>query len=407
MCIHAIKLVGLALDGPAILFRGAMSTEASGTEAVGESRSRGFWVAVVAIVLLGSFLRFWALDYGLPHLMTRPDELDVVTRTLKPARGEFDMGWSAYPSSYIYLCWAWGSTGLTIGQVLGIHPAQSYLKAFRRNPERIFLIGRALSATAGSAAVLLLMLMVRAGMTPRAREPSSNEGTPCLRRRELADGAALIAGVLLATNFLHARDSHALKPDVMLSLTVVVALAAMLPLARVGSLRSGAVAGAAVGAAMAAKYPGVLLVVPLYAAALLGSSQHGWRRCLPASAICAGLAAAVVFLASSPFLVFNPESREMLESVVRLAFPQILASSPEAMARATRAFGVAGAGESSWLAGLVYHASFSLRYGAGLLPALLAPLALLWGLASRRTLPLLAALFLLVYYSVMSASPAT
>jgi hypothetical protein len=338
--------------------------------------------------------------------MTRPDELDVVMRTLEPARGEFDMGWSAYPSSYIYLCWAWGSTGLTIGQLLGIHPAQSYLKAFRRNPERIFLIERTLSATAGSAAVLLLMLMVRAGMTPRARDPSGEEGSPSLRGGELANSAALVAGVLLATNFLHARDSHAIKPDILLSLTVVVALAAMLPLARSGSLRSGAVAGAAVGAAMAAKYPGILLFPPLYAAALLGSSQHGWRRCLPASAICAGLAAAGVFLASSPFLVFNPESREMLESIVRLAFPQVFASSPEAMARATRAFGVQGAGEPDWLAGLVYHARFSLRYGAGLLPALLAPIALLWGLASRRTLPLLGALFFLVYYTVMSASPA-
>jgi len=401
-----MKPVGLAMDIPAIPFRGAMSTEGSGTERVAESRSRGFWVAVVAIVLLGGSLRFWALDSGLPHLMTRPDELDVVMRTLKPARGEFDMGWSAYPSSYIYLCWAWGSTGLTIGQLLGIHPAQSYLKAFRRNPERIFLIERALSAAAGSAAVLFLMLMVRAGMTPRARDPSSAEGSACLRGAELVNGTALIAGILLATNFLHARDSHALKPDIMLSLTVVLALAAMLPLARSASLRRGAVAGAAVGAAMAAKYPGVLLFLPLYAAALLGSSQRGWRRCLPASAICAGLAAVALFLASSPFLVFNPESREMLESMVRLAFPQIFAASPEAMARATRAFGVQGAGESDWLAGLVYHASFSLRYGAGLLPALLAPIALLWGLASRRTLPLLGALFFLFYYGVMSASPA-
>jgi 4-amino-4-deoxy-L-arabinose transferase-like glycosyltransferase len=373
---------------------------------VDTARSRGFWAAVVAIVLLAGLLRFWALDSGLPHLMTRPDELDVVMRTLEPARGEFDLGWSVYPSSYIYLCWAWGSAGLTVGQLLGVHPAQSYLQAFRRNPERLIWIGRVLSALAGTAAVLVLMLMVRAGMASRARDPTTDEGSPSTSGRELAGAAALVAGILLATNFLHARDSHAFKPDVLLSLTVVVALAAMLPLARGGSLRSSIIAGATAGASIAAKYPGVLLLVPLYAAAVLGSSQRGWRRCLPVSAIWAGLAAATIFLASSPFLVFNPESREMLESIVRLAFPQIFAASPEAMARATRAFEVTHAGEPDWLAGLVYHASFSLRYGAGLLPALLAPVALLWGLVSRRTLPLLAALFFLVYYAVMSASPA-
>jgi hypothetical protein len=51
----------------------------------------------------------------------------------------------------------------------------------------------------------------------------------------------------------------------------------------------------------------------------------------------------------------------------------------------------------AWWDGLAYHARFSLRYGVGLLPTLLAPLAVVWGLASRRPAAVLPACFLLVY----------
>jgi hypothetical protein len=58
------------------------------------------------------------------------------------------------------------------------------------------------------------------------------------------------------------------------------------------------------------------------------------------------------------------------------------------------------------LGGAVYHARFSLWLGAGKLVTLLAPPALLWGFASRRALPVLAALSCVVWYAVIAASSA-
>ena len=59
--------------------------------------------------------------------------------------------------------------------------------------------------------------------------------------------AALAAGALLATDFIHARDSHAAKPDVLMSLGVVAAIGLMVPLARRATLGRGALVGAAIG----------------------------------------------------------------------------------------------------------------------------------------------------------------
>src|SRR5206468_1935973 len=84
--------------------------------------------------------------------------------------------------------------------------------------------------------------------------------------------------------FLHARDSHAAKPDVLFALGALVSLWAMVPLARRATLRRAAVAGLAVGITLAVKYPAVILLVPGYVAAALGSPARGWRRLEPAPA---------------------------------------------------------------------------------------------------------------------------
>jgi hypothetical protein len=147
------------------------------------------------------------------------------------------------------------------------------------------------------------------------------------------------------------------------------------------------------------KYPGVVLVAPLYVAAVLGAEGRGWRRLLPGPAIVGGVVAAATFVATSPFLVLSAEARSLTYSVGHLVLPQVFpGGSP---------FGP-GEGEVArdWREGLVYHAVFSLRWGTGLLATLVAPAALLWGMLSRRPIGLLAAVFAVVYYVTVGISPA-
>ena len=352
-----------------------------------EGRRFRFWATATPILILACVLRFWALDLGLPHRLARPDEDDVLRMTLLPAQGDFDLGWSVYPSAYVYLSWLWVDAGLRAGAAVGLHPSVDYVEGYRRDPAYFLLIARALSAAAGTAAVLLLML---------------------LARRALGDPEALATGLLLATNFLHARDSHAAKPDALLSLGVTAAFLAMLPLSRRATLRTGALAGLGVGAAMAIKYPAVLLLIPVYVAAVGQSATRGWRRLLPRPAIAAGLVAAVVFLATSPYILLSPESRQGMENTVVLAFPSLF---PERNQQAMTQFDLAQTaapiseyGSAAWWGGLLYQARFSLWYGAGKLASLLAPLAVLWGILCRRPIPLLATAFIVPYFLVVGLS---
>ena len=258
-------------------------------------------IAFAAIVVVAAVLRFWALDLGLPHLMTRPDEEVILFQAGAPASGTFDLKYGIYPSAYIYLTWLWGEVGLRVLRLLGAFPSGDYSAILLRHPARMLLLDRGLSAVAGVLTVVVLVAFAR---------------------RHLGRCAALAAGALLATDFIHARDSHAAKPDVLMSLGVVVAIGLMAPLARRATVARGALVGAAIGLAMGMKYPAVLLLLPAYVAAVMGSDARGWRRLVPGAAFAAGFAAAATFLATSPDLFFNPETRNKVLSIVVLVFPQ-------------------------------------------------------------------------------------
>ena len=80
----------------------------------------GFRIGFLAIVVIAGALRFWALDAGLPHLMTRPDEEVLLLKTGLPAQGsldlEYDVRHPGVPSAYIFLLWGFGELTLPILQ---------------------------------------------------------------------------------------------------------------------------------------------------------------------------------------------------------------------------------------------------------------------------------------------------
>src|SRR5262245_5234082 len=119
--------------------------------------------------------------------MGRPDDEEVLRLTGGPARGQFDLGWAMYPSAWVYLNWLWGEIALRAGALLGLWPRETYSDVLRMHPERLLLLGRMLTAALGTASVAATIAVARAAF-----------GNP----------AGLVAGALLAVNFLHARDSH-------------------------------------------------------------------------------------------------------------------------------------------------------------------------------------------------------
>ncbi len=358
-------------------------------------RVRPFGVAAGLVLLLAATLRFGALDAGLPNPRTRPDEMPVVQQLARVDRGE-PITMLIYPNAFVYATWAWTKVGLALAPVFGPDTTGGLQKTLLTRPERIYLIGRAASATAGTLAVLLVLI---------------------LAGRAFGRETALAAAALVATCFLHARDSHALKPDALLSLAVLASLGASAALAARVSPARVAGAGVAFGLAMATKYTGLLMAVPLWVAGCLSSPANGFRRAAPISAVAAGVIGAVVFALTSPQLVFEGPLLDLARSVGSIVLPDLISadaggslvgggSEVPAIYAAPPGVELADYRDRAWYHGLVFHTTFSMWYGMGAIATLLAPFALVWGFRQRQPLALLAAVTCAVQLVVMGLTPA-
>jgi hypothetical protein len=257
-------------------------------------------LGAAALLALAAGLRLWGLDGGLPNVRTRPDEIEVLRETAHPARGELRLEWSIYPNAYVYATWLWGEAGVRLSRAIGPTTGEGYAELLARDPARVLRLARGLSVAAGVASVALLVRICR---------------------RPLGGAAALGAGALLATSFLHVRDSHFVKPEALLGLALVAVLGAMRPLAERATAARGALAGLAVGAAAAAKYPGAVLVLPALLAAAWGSRARGWRRVANAPALALLASAALFFFATSPQILLDPATRSRVLRIPGIVFP--------------------------------------------------------------------------------------
>ncbi|HWP64571.1 MAG TPA: glycosyltransferase family 39 protein [Candidatus Limnocylindria bacterium] len=337
--------------------------------------------AAWAVVLLAAALRFWGLGNGLPHPLTRPDEEVLLHHLVGPARGDFDLRYAVYPSLYFYVMWAWCALVLRAGALAGLVTPQPLAVVLADRPEHVLLVARALSALVGTLTVAVMLRLTRTTM---------------------GRGAALLAGALLATNLLHVRDAHAAKPDALLTLGVAVALLVMARVAAGATVAGVLACGAAIGLATGIKYPALLLLAPAWVAVAAGSDRRGWRRWLDVRLAAVGGAAALAFVATSPYLLLNPETRRAVLGVFGSIFPSLFpslvpAALPPALFEMTP--------ERAWWSGFAYHVGVSLRYGIGWLPLLLAVPALVWGWRSPRPMARVAVAWIAVYFVVHGLSP--
>ena len=209
-------------------------------------RARGAAVALALIIALAAALRFVGIDHGLPYPLLSPDEQTIVPRAWTMTHGGgLDPHWFNYPTLVIYL----------LAPFQARHAAPSYLDA------------RIVVAIIGVAAVA---------------------ATWWLGMRAYGWVAAAVGAAAVAVEVTHVAYSHMAVTDVPLTLGVAAALALFVS----GRIELG---GLVAGLAMGAKWPGVLLVVPLVVA-----GWRQWRRV--GIAIVLGAAA---FLVTSPFVLID------------------------------------------------------------------------------------------------------
>lgn len=211
-----------------------------------ESRWGGPLVGLGGLLVLAAALRLVGIRYGLPFPLLNPDERNIVPRAWEMTHGGgADPGWFDYPSLLLYV----------------LAPFQAW------HDEPSYLTARLVVAALGIGCVGAAWWL-----------GAKAYGT--------ISGAVAAAATAVATT--HVAYSRMAVTDVPLTLGVAVSLALMV----IGRIE---LAGIAVGLATSVKYPGLILLAPLVAAAW----GRWWRL---AGAV--GLAL-LSFAATSPYVILR------------------------------------------------------------------------------------------------------
>jgi len=248
---------------------------------VSRSRIETFGALGLALVL-GSLLRLWGLEYGIPHPTIRPDEERLVGRAQTIfATGNWHPGSFFYPSLPFYV------------DAIALHAYYGTGKLLRRYEEpRDFLfdiavtrpglhyrISRVVSAAAGVATILAAYALSLAAY----RQPR----------------AALLAAFSLAVCHVHVRDSHFATVDVLATLFVTLSLVYACRASKAPTTRNFVLAGILAGLAVSSKYNVALVVIPMAVSALYRGREALSRFALAAAA------SAAAFILTSPYVLLR------------------------------------------------------------------------------------------------------
>jgi 4-amino-4-deoxy-L-arabinose transferase-like glycosyltransferase len=353
---------------------------------VSPRRSRLVVVVLAAVLVLAALLRLKGIAWGLPLSLVNVDESTVLPKAFGVARGGLDPQFFYYPSFFFYLV---GAVYLLAAPVLwavrGVDPLA--MASFVTDPTPYFVLGRLVSAAAGTASVYLVYRLGREAF-----------GRP----------AGLVAALLLAVAPLHVAYSHMAVTDVTATALSLLALLLLLQAAR-GAGGRRLIAGAVVaGLATSTKYNLGLLVLPATVAAAyacreqvaarlaarraargpggphlaaFGRAALAWARPLLLRVY---LPMLVAFVLGSPFIVLDPGH-----------FRHDFLRQNRIMARGWLGFENAGNG-------LWYNLHVNLWAALGAVLLVLGLAGLVWALWRHRPFDLMVAPYVIVYVAYVS-----
>lgn len=192
---------------------------------------------VVALVI-----RLIGIDYGLPQTQCRPDEIEVLGRSLRMLTGHLEPHFYNYPSLFLYLAAA--ITAVTYAVVRakngsGYDVVDFFHSAWAR-PEYLFLPVRIVVAVFGAATCLVVAKTAR---------------------RLFGESAGLAAAFLLAGAHLHVRSSHFALTDVPAAFFLALAADAAVSLSEKGRTRDYVMTALSSGLAASTKYFGAFMTL--------------------------------------------------------------------------------------------------------------------------------------------------
>ncbi|MGH7894603.1 MAG: ArnT family glycosyltransferase, partial [Candidatus Binatia bacterium] len=273
--------------------------------------------------------------------------------------------------------WIWDEALLALRRSWA--PTPDFATLLATNMAWLIVYGRVLSALVGTVTVAVVYR---------------------LGRRHGGELIGALAALIVATNLLQVRDSHALKTETFHTLGTLLTMAALATWILTSRLRPALAAGVAIGLTTAFRYTAVVLIVPAWLADVHRRAGAGVRRFVPSGALLGiGAVAALVFFLGSPFLVLDYANVRREAAL----YGKVVYETREQDVRPAGILATVG-----WLVrtrSFGHHVTVSLRRGCGLAMALATPVAVIVGLRSADPLLWLAAAYAIVHYLVTGASP--
>ncbi|AOW11770.1 hypothetical protein LPB72_20010 [Hydrogenophaga crassostreae] len=221
------------------------------------SASRENWL-IAGLVLVALGLRVWAGPYfGLPYLYD-VDESAFIGPALKIVwNADLNPGWFGHPgSTVIYLNAAAFKIMALIGDHQGLfHTMREFRYYVLNDPTTLYALARSLFVAIGTCTAWFLYSLTK---TVHGR------------------GAALLAGAILAVMPIHVEYSQIVRTDILATMLAVLAAHQAISLMDDHSIKRYIASGALIGAAVATKYPAVLIGTFILTAHILIYSLE-WR----------------------------------------------------------------------------------------------------------------------------------
>ena len=245
--------------------------------------SRGEWLLLGGLILGGLALRAWSFRYGLPWVYNRDEEEHFVPHAVDMFRGSLNPEYFENPPALTYLFYVAFKLRFTAGFPFG--GGGDFVRSFGDDPTAAF-------ETARLVVIALGATTIAAAMWAGARWWNRRTG--------------FVAAALVAFCFLPSFYSKFALNDAVTLLPVMAALVGLVVVLERGRPLHFALAGAAIGAAVAVKYTAGALVVPLAIAAVIrvADQRSEWRRVV-LGLVLAGVACGAVFLLLNPYSVID------------------------------------------------------------------------------------------------------
>ena len=248
------------------------------------------WPFIIIVVIVGLFIRFWGIHFGLPSLY-HPDEPEIVVIAQRMFKtGDLNPHFFLKPSLPIYLNALAYIPYYLVGKSIGLFQSRTDIPSpillamgvGQATMPSTWLLGRSLTAIIGSAAIILVFLI----------------------GRHLAHNWAvgLLAAILIAISPTNVTLSRYITHDTFVVFFLLLSFWGSVKLFEEGKTWQYVAAGVAGGLAASAKYNGSLILLTVILAHLLRS---GLKRFKDYRLYLALASSVIAFLMTTPFAILD------------------------------------------------------------------------------------------------------